>query len=546
MLWPLAVLAALALSLGNLWFGDLNQDEGWYLYAGRLVAEGQTPFVDFASTQGPVMSYVYALAWPLVRVGGVAAGRAFTMILGLLGAMGAAWLASRLVPRRDTGTEPATEPLPPGAVPLLNPEDRRSLPLAVGLCTFSLVSLNIYQSYFSTIVKTYALTGLLITAGFLVLSLATGPKRKWLALAAGALTALAVCTRLSAVAVLPAVFVTYVTLGVRRRSPALLQTALLYAVGAGVTGLAVMLPFMLRAPEAFWFGMMEYHGGRDSSGMAKQLAYKVGFMIRLLQAYFVPLALLAAGAACAWGTRRRGTGAAPTSDRSPIAPAACWSIVAVTALHLTAPFPYDDYQVMMAPVFASVLCATLLPRLMLRLKLRSDVLATAVLVLSLASVAASPMLQNWFVGPRDRIWWPLKSQTPLALLRATAADVRGQLGPEQELLTQDTYLAVESGARVPPGMALGPFSYYPDWSRDRADACHVLNRESLVEIIATTPARVAAFSGYGLAISCPSVTELPPEQQAQLWNEVLTRYTPTQTIPHFGQAATTLRILSRE
>ena len=73
-----------------------------------------------------------------------------------------------------------------------------------------------------------------------------------------------------------------------------------------------------------------------------------------------------------------------------------------------------------------------------------------------------------------------------------------------------------------------------------------MNRESLVEIIATTPARVAAFSGYGLAISCPSVTELPPEQQAQLWNEVLTRYTPTQTIPHFGQAATTLRILSRE
>ena len=166
-------------------------------------------------------------------------------------------------------------------------------------------------------------------------------------------------------------------------------------------------------------------------------------------------------------------------------------------------------------------------------------------MLSLLSVAASPMLQHWFVGPRDRIWWPLKSETPLALLRRTGNTVREHLGPDGLLLTQDTYLAVESGAHVPAGLELGPFSYYADWSPDKAAARHVLNRQGLRDVITSTPARVAAFSGYGLAIACPSVTELPPEAQALLWSDLLTRFDPLQEVPHFGQGATTLRILTR-
>jgi len=43
-LWGVvAVLAAVILSAANLYLGDLNQDEGWYLYAAQLVASGQWP-----------------------------------------------------------------------------------------------------------------------------------------------------------------------------------------------------------------------------------------------------------------------------------------------------------------------------------------------------------------------------------------------------------------------------------------------------------------------------------------------------------------------
>lgn len=67
-LWPIAIVATVVLASANIWFGELNQDEGWYLYSGRMVAEGQLPFIDFASTQGPVMAFVYAVAWPLVKI----------------------------------------------------------------------------------------------------------------------------------------------------------------------------------------------------------------------------------------------------------------------------------------------------------------------------------------------------------------------------------------------------------------------------------------------------------------------------------------------
>ncbi|MBT3191073.1 MAG: hypothetical protein HN341_00810, partial [Verrucomicrobia bacterium] len=96
LIWFPAILASLGLYAFALWFGELNQDEGWYLYAGRLVSEGQHPFVDFASTQGPVMAYVYALAQPLVRLWGVAGGRLFTALLGFATALCTALLAYRV------------------------------------------------------------------------------------------------------------------------------------------------------------------------------------------------------------------------------------------------------------------------------------------------------------------------------------------------------------------------------------------------------------------------------------------------------------------
>jgi len=119
-------------------------------------------------------------------------------------------------------------------------------------------------------------------------------------------------------------------------------------------------------------------------------------------------------------------------------------------------------------------------------------------------------------------------------------------GPHLTLLTQDTYLAVEAGLRVPEGLELGPFSYFPDMDREKAQACHVLNREMLHEILASSDAPVAAFSGYGLAIRCPEITQLPIDEQTELWTMVESRYEQTDEVTPFGQADTTLRVFGRK
>mgnify|MGYP001580919226 CR=1 FL=1 len=42
-IWGLSFAAGAVLILANIVMGDLNQDEGWYLYAGGLVAESIGP-----------------------------------------------------------------------------------------------------------------------------------------------------------------------------------------------------------------------------------------------------------------------------------------------------------------------------------------------------------------------------------------------------------------------------------------------------------------------------------------------------------------------
>jgi len=316
-----AILACLALGAANLFLGDLNQDEGWYLYAARLVSQGKLPYVDFASTQGPVMPFVYALAEPLAAGWGVAGGRLFTFLLGLACAFGAAGLAASLVGPRGKS--------------------------AAALTAFTLIGVNVYQSYFFTVVKTYALAGLFLTLGFLVLVSACRTRRASWAFVSGVLLCLAAGTRMSAGAVLPAVFLGLVVDWRRKRA---VSPGMVCGFGAGVllSGFLTFVPFLVKAPEALWFALVEYHAGRDAGGVVKQLAYKAGFVSRVVYAYLPAVGL---GLAVRLYGRSRSARAAP----APGSPVTAWiwvSAAAVTLVHFMAPFPYDDYQAMIFPLFA--------------------------------------------------------------------------------------------------------------------------------------------------------------------------------------------------
>jgi len=551
LLWIASVAITTLLLACGLWFGDLNQDEGWYLYSGRMVAEGKLPFIDFASTQGPLMSLVYGSAWPLVDRWGVAGGRLFTAMLGMVCMIVASSLAARLVRCRTSERE--------GTNAECRTRSEEWGPGIAALLCFIFLGINVYQVSFFTIVKTYALSGLLLALGFLALTYVRGRKGRTAAFLCGIFLALAAGVRLSAAFAIPIVFLVLLL----SRSFQRTSLAFSFLAGSVATGCAVFLPFALKAPTAVWFGLVEYHAGRDVGGLLNVLAYKAGFIARLARAYFVSLAIMLVALVCSALREKEARGA--TARRifqgfarrvlhdSPLISCLWLSVISVTLVHFLVPFPYDDYQVMVFPLFTAALAAALvemcsgfhIPHFTFRLS-GSTLLVLILLCLNAAAAFSSPIVQNWFIDKRDRIWWPLKTQTPLQGLREAADVVRSFRESDGTLLTQDTYLAIEAGCKVPEGLELGPFSYFPTWSRTRADACHVLNRESMRELLLTTHASVAAFSEYGLAIEAPAIHPLSERDQAELWHLVNERYRLWAEMKNIGQAGTRLRILVRK
>jgi hypothetical protein len=534
-MWLVAVAATVALCGASLLLGDLNHDEGWYLYAATNVSEGLLPYVDFAYTQGPVLPFAYVPAVPLVRALGLAGGRLYTTVLGLVCAALAARLAARVAS-------------PPARAP-------------AALMVFCFVGVNVYHAYFCTVVKTYALTALLLVGGFSALASASGRRAYTHAFLSGVLLMLAAGTRSSAGFVIPVVFL-YVLVNFYGRGRAAPPPGghlpappcpWLFAAGAVGTALALFAPFFIKAPQGMWFALVEYHAGRDAGGLLPTLAYKAGFAARLTHAYTAAaLSFLAVAAHLLLRNDR----ARPSTltPHSRLVVGSLWlGVLAVSAVHFLAPFPYDDYQVIVYPLFAVAL-SVLLAELAFSRRVDGVVapaspagrwVVPAVFLATLAAALASPVAQSWFVGQRDRIWWPLKEESPLTRLRRVARFVREEAGDGAVLLTQDTYLAVEAGLRVPAGMELGPFCYFPDWEGNKAAACRVLNREQFLALLDSAPATVAAFSGYGLSIRSPGVRPLAAEETGELWDALLARYAVTREVEAFGQAETTLKILRR-
>ncbi len=490
---------------------ELNQDEGWYLYGAGLINEGLKPYIDFATTQGPVMQYVYSFFWWIVEKWGVLGGRFLTAGFGVA-AIGLAVLAAwRVMPPR-----------------------KRGLGALVVLC---LAGLNVYQLFFFTVVKTYALAALWIGASFFLLTF-TGKGRHVCAFFSGLLMMLAAATRMSAGAILPAVAVCLLLEAGSDKALKKDFRWLAYGVGAVVCLAAVLGPFVAAAPAGVKFAMFEYHAGRSAAG----LAYKGGFIARVVRAYYPAILALLGVAVFRMLPGRDSEQEAAGRREKRFAAMALTAVLLVTLLHIAAPFPYDDYQAMIFPLFCAgvvVAGSGLLP------EKKQGRTAIAVFLAALLFAGASPVNEKMFIGKRDRIWWPMREETSIEKLQRAAEAVRLCSDGSSELLTQDLYLAVEAGMKVPKGLEMGPFSYFPEWSREKAEKCHVVNYEMMKEIISTSTANAAALSEYGFAIQAPEI--VPSGMHGLRLHALLEeKYEPVDKISDFGQAETELRIYVRK
>jgi hypothetical protein len=501
-----AAALAIIIAVANIVLGNLNLDEGWYLQSAANMAAGKMPYRDFFFTQAPLLPHVYGMLLPLWAPAGVLGGRIVTAVIGLFAALFAA-----------------------SGVRLLVPAPRR---FAASLTVFALLACNVYHSYFTVIPKTYALASLWLTLGSFVLIRACAERGRNASLCAaigGFFLAAAASTRLSLGIALPIAGL-WLLATCRRHGFAWF----FFGVG-GFAGLGLfLLPYALKDWDAFVFANF-FHGARAGGG----LALTAGSISRLARNYLPAVLVTLAATAIAW---RTGWAAILRALRN-VAP-----LLAVFAgifiVHALSPFPYDDYQVPGMPILVCVIASlfwNVLPEADDASEARSQrVLLAAVLAVSALCAFTSPLNESWVMVRKDRFWVEMKKEPDLAKLRRVGRALRKGC-EDGELLTTDTYLAVEAGAPVPAGLEMGPFGYFPDLDDEKARRFHVLNRNLLAELAATTEAKRAAFSGYAFAMAAPEMRKIPEADREELVGIATSRFESAETIPDFGQEHTELR-----
>ncbi|MBR2839464.1 MAG: hypothetical protein IKE55_11805 [Kiritimatiellae bacterium] len=497
--WLLAVGAAAVLGAAAVWMGGLNQDEGWYLYAANLVAEGKMPYRDFFFTQGPMLPIVYsAFAWAWKSFGMLGA-RVFTLAIGAFGILLAAVLARRLAP-----------------------EGRRG---EAAVATALLLGSNLYHLYFVTIPKTYALAALFVMAGFLFIDMAQAAWNRsrggfiW-AFVSGLSLAFAAGTRISLGAILCVVGTFLLVAAVRGRE----WRVFAGFVAGGFGGLALVYgPFVVSdgAREGL-LAAQAYHTAREGGGHA--FTWIVGSLSRLVRWYLPVFVVLGLGYFRIGPSHRIVPARMPTAMSRTLW-MAFLSFLAVFFVQMKAPFPYEDYQVPimgLLAVFAVVmyLCVSEMP------------LPLVALGMTWALSFGSPLLEKWSTNGQDRFWSLKKDKYELAQLRDVAKRIEKLDPGGKELFTQDVYLAIETDRRVPKGFEMGPFA--------------MLSDADIAKAVAETEMPVAALSGYTFAIEPPACTERPLDRQMEYWEILKRRYELVESIEAFGQNATTLLILKRK
>ena len=485
--WGLAIGAFVVLGAASAWMGSLNQDEGWYLYAAQMVADGAVPYRDFFYTQGPLLPLVYsAFAW-VWRDWGLLGARVFTLAIGAAGLLFAVALARRLV--------------------------REDLKPMAGLAIFLLLGSNLYHLYYLTIPKTYALAALFVTMGFYLLSIAVDGRR-WIAVLAGLSLAFASGARISLGAILAICGLWFLW----HRQWKLL---VFFCLG-GFGGLALVYgPFVLD-PKSLsgLLAAQKYHAARGGS----DVVWVVGSFSRLVR-WYLPVFVL-------FGLRLFLS--RTSSPNLPNLPnLLLLSFLGVFAVQMLAPFPYEDYQVPimgLLAVYAVVGFLSLIP--LPSPLIPPPLFLLLVLGMTWACSFGSPLLEKWTTNGQDRFWSLKKQKSELAQLREVAREINAMDPGGKDILTQDLYVAIETGRKVPRGLEMGPFSMLTDaeWRT----------------LLHSAPCEIAALSGYSFAIRPPKCDERPVGEQMEYWSILKRRYKLVAREENFGQNQTTLLVLMRK
>lgn len=510
--WRVALVAtALFAVLAGAFFaayGNVNQDEGWYLYASGLLYGGKLPYRDFAFFQMPLLPLVYGAPQALLGHG-LAVGRATSLVF-LLGTLA---LATRLAFERGG-------------------------PLAafVALALLALTPLSLWTL---TSTRTEPMNAFLwMLCLFLLLRHGAGVRAS-----AGAWVAavLATATRLSS---LPATgLVLLFVIARHRHAPRALATALApgLAVAAAVAALVLAPGF----DDAF-FNLVTSQTTRhdqirdlDPWGPTEFVMTRLNGLGRIVVGYGIgPVIALAAGLAAALQWLRGGRDAAGRA-------AAAGTLAVLGAVvylpNLVPRYVYPHYFAPAFPAFAVLLGLVLAwGRERATGTLRHAL--HAVLVLLLAMQAGAFLRQ---LGSNASIRSP-----QLREVHEAGREIARLVPEDRLLLTLDTYLAVESGRELVPGFEMGFFSWSPGWDEEVARRFRVATPALFASAVRSPAVGGVALSdqALGLIVDRRFGGHLPdrqlPESELRRLLPGLRYHRLRHVEPDFGQFDDTLYLFS--
>jgi hypothetical protein len=171
-------------------------------------------------------------------------------------------------------------------------------------------------------------------------------------------------------------------------------------------------------------------------------------------------------------------------------------------------------------------------------------LATALAVILVALQAGSCL--------HDTQWRVSHARRPLARLSRVAERVAGMVGTGEQIVTFNTYLAVEAGRRVAPGFEPSWFSFYPALTTGEARSRGVVNLDLVREAVRDPRTACVLLTDFDVRLLAQAGgLDLPPwrplneRQIVRVLEELDRRFTLVETVAEFGQWEDNLYILKR-
>ena len=497
-----------ALAAGHLvLMGNLNQDEGWYLYAAGLVYQGKLPYIDFAYFQPPLLPYIYGL--PQVLFGpGILVGRLTSFVLGLATIFLAGALARRLA----------------GDV-------------AAVITTLILCATATFVWAFTTTRTEPPVTFFTVLALYLLL----GCRRGWAPLLGVLAMGAAAGVRLSC---LPGVllFAGAAFYKYRRRKNLLALTG---ALSAAQLAILFGLPFVL-APERAIFNLLTSQLSRDVQLEGTHTALPQLALLRCIQApahlsYYFPATLAGSLVLIILVALQTGT---------------VWKrrylflILLAPALYLpNFAVPYNFQEIYFVPSCAvlAILIGCGLADLYHSLRPgQGKTLPLALAVSLIVTQAASFAHTAWtcYIG---------RHAPQLAGLEEVAGYVASITPPEAQIVTLDTYIAVEANRHVAHGLEMNTFSLFPHLTDEKAREFGVMNDHLFAEALRDEKTGCVLLTDFDLRILTEHRWYLKKVERPLVKEEILAklpalrgRWRLDRTIPDFGQWHDNLYIFRRK